>query len=311
MHKIYMQNTSLMRLLFLGTSGAQPTKSRGLSCTCIERNGEIIMFDAGECAQSSYVRAGLGWNKKMTILITHLHGDHCIGVLGLLQTMSMQNRTEPLEIFGPPGIEEFVTANIKMLGFVPPFLTSISTVSQGTVISNSEYEIRACKASHTITSFSYILHEKSRPGRFSTENAKRLNIPKGPLWGILQSGDEVVVEGNIIKPEQVLGEARPGKRIGISGDTTPSADLERFFAKCDYLIFDATFLDEQRRRAAETRHSTAAQAAALAKAAGVKKLILTHFSARYKDDGQHVAEAQKIHPAVIAASDMLEIQIEK
>ena len=300
-----------MRLLFLGTAGSQPTKSRALSCTCIERDGEIIMFDAGECAQSSYAKAGLGWNKKMTILITHLHGDHCIGILGLLQTMSMQNRTEPLEIFGPPGIEEFVTANIRMLGFDPLFSITISIVRQGTIISNSEYEIHACKASHTITAFSYILHEKNRPGKFNTKNAKKLNIPRGHLWGRLQDGHKVVVEGNTIKPEQVLGEERLGKRIGVSGDTTPSAELERFFEKCDYLVFDATFLDKQQQRAAETRHSTAAQAAALAKAAGVKNLILTHFSARYKDDKEHITEAQKIHPNTIAALDMLEVQIEK
>ena len=311
-----------MRILFLGTSAAQPTASRGLSCTCIERNGEIIMFDAGECAQTAYAKAGLGWNKRMRIFITHLHGDHCIGILGLLQTMSMQRRTEPLEIFGPAGIEEFVTANIRMLGFAPTFPITIGTVSPGTVVGcggdgpggsggrrRGDYEILACRASHTITAFSYVLRERNKPGRFSEENAAKLGIPRGRLWGRLQEGREVVVDGKTFRPEQVLGEERPGKVIGISGDTMPSAELEEFFAGCDYLIFDATFLDGEQQRAAETRHSTASQAASLAKSAGAKNLILTHFSARYRDDAEHLAEARKIHPCVTAAADRMEIQV--
>ncbi len=304
-----------MRILFLGTSAAQPTASRGLSCTCIERNGEIIMFDAGECAQTAYAKTGLGWNKRMRILITHLHGDHCIGILGLLQTMSMQRRTEPLEIFGPAGIEEFVTANIRMLGFAPTFPITIGTVSPGAVVGHGDggqggdYEILACRASHTIAAFSYVLREKNRPGRFSEENAAKLGIPRGRLWGLLQEGREVVVDGKTFRPEQVLGEERPGKVIGISGDTMPSAELEEFFAGCDYLIFDATFLDGEQQRAAETRHSTASQAASLAKSAGAKNLILTHFSARYRDDTGHLAEARRIHPCVTAAADRMEIRV--
>lgn len=311
-----------MRILFLGTSAAQPTASRGLSCTCIERDGEIIMFDAGECAQTAYARSGLGWNKRMRIFITHLHGDHCIGILGLLQTMSMQRRTEPLEIFGPAGIEEFVTANIRMLGFAPTFPITIGTVSPGTVVGygsggrggggdrrHGDYEVLACRASHTVTAFSYVLRERNRPGRFNGENAARLGIPRGRMWGRLQEGREVVVDGKTFRPEQVLGEERPGKVIGISGDTMPSAELEEFFAGCDYLIFDATFLDGEQQRAAETRHSTASQAASLAKSAGAKNLILTHFSARYRDDTGHLAEARKIHPRVTAAADRMEIQV--
>lgn len=309
-----------MRILFLGTSAAQPTASRGLSCTCIERDGEIIMFDAGECAQTAYTRAGLGWNKRMRIFITHLHGDHCIGILGLLQTMSMQRRTEPLEIFGPPGIEEFVTANIRMLGFAPTFPITIGTVSPGAVVGyggdgqdgggrRGDYEILACRASHTIAAFSYVLREKNKPGRFSEENAAKLGIPRGRLWGRLQEGREVVVDGKTFRPEQVLGEERPGKVIGISGDTMPSTELEEFFAGCDYLIFDATFLDGEQQRAAETRHSTASQAASLAKSAGAKNLILTHFSARYRDDAGHLAEARRIHPCVTAAADRMEIRV--
>lgn len=301
-----------MRIIFLGTAGTQPTASRGLSCTCIEIDGEIIMFDAGEGSQMAYVKAKLGWNKKMRIFITHLHGDHCIGILGILQTMSMQHRTEPLEIFGPAGIDEFVNANIRMLNFKPPFEITTNTVKPGKVVArdnNGKYEISACRASHTISTLSYMLRERNRPGKFNTKNAKKLKVPRGELWGRLQQGHSITIDGQTVRPEQVLGKERAGRTVGISGDTMPSAELEEFFAGCDYLIFDATFVDEHQQRAAETRHSTASQAASLARTAGVKNLILTHFSARYADDAKHLAQAQKIHPSVVAAADLLEIPI--
>ena len=269
------------------------------------------MFDAGECAQIAYGRAKLGWNKSMKIIITHLHGDHCIGILGMLQTMSMRRRTEPLEILGPRGIEEFVSANIKMLNFTPPFPLSISVVEPGRIAArNGAYEILACKASHSITAFSYILQEHNKPGKFSRERAESLGVPMGRLWGDLQGGSEVVTpHGATVRPEQVMGSERQGTIIGISGDTMPSAELEEFFKECDYLVFDATFLDAERQKAAETRHSTASQAASLAKSARVKNLILTHFSTRYNDTVGHLEEAGQIHPSVTAAEDMMEIKI--
>ncbi len=298
-----------MRLVFLGTSAAQPTRRRGLSCLCLEREGEILMFDAGESAQNAYMRAGLGWNKKMKVFITHMHGDHCMGVLGLLQTMTMQKRTTPLEIFGPDGIEEFIAANIRMLNFGLSFPVMIETAREGKVLDGSGYVIRACRAKHSVVAFSYLFEEKDRPGRFNVAEAKKLKIPEGPLWGRLQDGNEITVDGQVIRPEQVLGKNRPGARIGISGDTRPTQELERFFEGCDYLVFDSTFLDEHRERAHETSHSTAGEVAMLGRNAGVKNLVLTHFSARYKDESGHLAEASKIHGSVIAARDLLEIEI--
>lgn len=298
-----------MRLLFLGTSAAQPTESRGLSCTCIERNGEIIMFDAGEAAQIAYAKAKLGWNKDMKICITHLHGDHCTGLLGLLQTMSMQGRTRPLNVFGPARLEEFITTNVRILNFGLTFPLSISAVSPGMVVETGQYEIHACRASHSVTAFSYMLREKDRPGRFSVDSAKMLGVPEGPLWRRLQDGDSVSIDGRIVRPEQVLGPKKPGRTVGVSGDTMCSPELEGFYEGCDYLVFDATFLEAERQRAAETRHSTAMQAASLAKAAGVKNLVLTHFSSRYKDESGHLEEARGIHPGTVTARDQMEITI--
>ena len=298
-----------MKLVFLGTSAAQPTERRGLSCICLEKEGEILMFDAGEAAQIAYMKSGLGWNKKMKLFVTHLHGDHCVGILGLLQTMSMQNRTESLEIFGPKGIDEFLAANIKVLNFGLPFSILININSEGKIFENKKYTIHTAKANHSITAFSYLFDEKDKPGRFNVAEAKELGIPEGELWNKLQNGEEIEHNGKKIKPEQVLGEKRPGKKIGISGDTMPTKKLEEFFQGCDYLVFDSTFIEEEKQRALDTCHSTAKQAAELGKNAKVKNLILTHFSARYKDEIEHKSEAEKIHDSVITAKDLLEVEI--
>ncbi len=298
-----------MKLVFLGTSAAQPTEKRGLSCICLEREGEILMFDAGESAQISYMKSGLGWNKKMKLFVTHLHGDHCVGILGLLQTMSMQNRTEALEIFGPSGIEEFIAANIKVLNFGLSFPVLINIIREGKVFGNEKYSIYACKADHSVVAFSYVFEEKDKPGRFNVEKAKELGIPEGELWNKLQNGNQIVINGKTIAPDQILGEKRRGKKIGISGDTMPTNQLEKFFNECDYLVFDSTFLDEEKQKAQDTCHSTAKQAATLGKNANVKNLILTHFSARYKDEVGHLTEAKKIHDSVVTARDLLEIEI--
>ena len=298
-----------MKLVFLGTSAAQPTPERGLTCICLEKEGEILMFDAGEGAQISYLKSGLGWNKKMKIFVTHLHGDHCIGILGLLQTMTLQNRTESMEIYGPDGIEEFIAANIKVLNFGLSFPVMITTVREGIVVNEKTYTINSCEADHSVTSYSYLFQEKDKPGRFFPDKAKELGVPEGELWHKLQTGQDIQVGDKIVKSSDVLGEKRPGKRIGISGDTRPTKKLEEFFKDCDYLSFDSTFSHELQDKALETYHSTAKEAADLAKKANVSNLILTHFSARYNDESVLLEEAKTIHSSVIAAKDLLEIEI--
>lgn len=298
-----------MRLIFLGTSAAQPTSERALTCICLEKDGEVLMFDAGEGAQISYLKCGLGWNKKMKIFVTHLHGDHCIGILGLLQTMTLQNRIEPVEIYGPEGIEEFIASNIKILNFGLSFPVIISTVSEGLVLEDKTYFIHACEAEHFIPAFSYLFQEKNKPGKFYPEKAKALDIPEGELWHKLQMDHEVKVGNKTVRPSDVMGEKRSGKKIGISGDTRPTKKLEDFFKNCNYLSFDSTFSNELKEKAIETCHSTAKEAAILAKNANVENLILTHFSARYKNEDELLAEAKIIHNSVIAAKDLLEIEI--
>jgi len=298
-----------MKLVFLGTSAAQPTPERALSCICLEKDGEILMFDAGEGTQISYIKSGLGWNKKMKIFVTHLHGDHCIGILGLLQTMTLQKRTEPIEIYGPNGIEEFIAANIKILKFGLSFPVMITAVKEEVIVDEKKYTVEACESDHSVTSYAYLFQEKEKPGRFFPEKAKKLGVPEGELWNKLQSGQEVQVGDKIVKSSDVLGEKRPGKRIGISGDTRPTKKLEEFFKNCDYLSFDSTFSHELLDKAKETHHSTAIEAAQLAKNANVTNLILTHFSARYNDESVLLDESKTKHSSVIAAKDLMEIEI--
>src|SRR5579885_1514663 len=298
-----------MKLVFLGTSAAQPTVERGMTCICLVLDKEILMFDAGEGAQIAFQKAKLGWNKKMKIFVTHMHGDHCVGILGLLQTMSLQNRTESVEIFGPPGIDEFLAANLKILNFGLTFPVKIVRIKEGLAHDDATYSVLVCEADHSIPAYSYLFAEKDKPGRFYPEKAKSLGIPEGKLWHELQTGNEITLEGKTIRPSDVTGEKRKGRKIGISGDTRPTKKLEEFFSGCDYITFDSTYSDELKDKAKENYHSTAKEAAELAKKAGVGNLILTHFSARYDDSEELVKEAKTIHDSVIAAEDLLEIEI--
>jgi ribonuclease Z len=298
-----------MKLVFLGTSAAQPTVERGMTCICLVLDKEILMFDAGEGAQIAFQKAKLGWNKKIRIFVTHLHGDHCVGILGLLQTMSLQNRTESVDIYGPTGIEEFIAANLKILNFGLTFPVRIIRIKEGLVLEDTTYTIHVCEAEHSIPAYSYLFTEKDKPGKFYPEKAKELGIPEGKLWHELQNDSEVKVGEKIIRPLDVMGEKRKGRKIGISGDTRPTQKIEEFFKDCDYITFDSTYSDTLRDKAKENYHSTAKEAADLAKRARVSNLILTHFSARYEDVEDLVKEAKIIHNSVIAAKDLLEINI--
>lgn len=302
-----------MRLVFLGTGAACPTPSRGLACTCLATDeGEIVMFDSGEGAQIAYTRAGLGWNKPMKVFITHMHGDHCLGIPGLLMTMGMHGRTEPVELFGPAGITEYVKANVRALGLGVPFGLTVREVGEGRdVAAGKGYRMHACRADHTVPALSYLFAEDGRPGTFHPDRAKELGVPEGPLWSALQRGQAVAGEGGrTVRPEDVLGRGRAGRSVGYSGDTRPAHRLAEFYRGTGCLVFDSTFADDHAERAKETGHSTASGAGRLARDAGVGHLVLTHFSSRYPDAAVMVAEAGKLHPRVTAARDLMEVEVE-
>jgi ribonuclease Z len=299
-----------LRIVFLGTSAAVPTAFRGLSSIVIVRNGELLIFDAGEGMQQNFIKSRLGINKKIKIFITHMHTDHCLGALGLLQTLSLLGREAPVDIYGPPDFAEFVKANMEILSVSLIFEARIKSIkSEGVVVRERDYLVNCCKAQHIEPSYAYCLNEFERPGIFNIEKVKRLSIPEGHLYKRLQLGEDVTYEGRHITSNEVTGPRRPGRKVGISGDTRPTSKLKNFFHNCDLLVFDSTYSHEECHKAVERFHSTASEAAMLAQQAGVKKLLLTHFSARYTDTMQLVSEAKAFHNNVEAAADLRFIEV--
>ena len=246
----------------------------------------------------------------MTILVTHLHGDHVAGMLGLLQTMSLAQRRKPLNIVGPVKLLRWLKVTAELLHFGLTFPIRFTSARPGVVMRTSGFRVRAARAVHSVEAFSYLIEEESRPGVFHPEKARALDIPEGKLWSKLQKGRPVNLESRTIYPSEVTGPPRPGRRIGYSGDTRPSPRLARFFAGCDLLIFDSTFKGSDQNKAVERKHSTSVEAAELAKKAGVGRLALTHFSARYSSASPLVREARKIFPNTVAASDGMTLEVD-
>lgn len=299
-----------LTVTFLGTSSAAPTKSRGLPAIAIQREGEVILMDCGEGVQRQVMSAGIGLNRPTTILITHLHGDHVTGLLGLLQTMGMAQRSRPLTVIGPSALSEWLEVTSRLLNIGLTFELRFVKARTGTVFRTQDFEVKAAHADHSVESFAYLVSERPRPGTFYPQKARRLGIPEGKLWSRLQKGRKIQLEGKTIEPSQVVGPRRPGRSVGYSGDTRPSPRLARFFSGCDLLIFDSTYVERDKDKAVERKHSTAGEAALLAKKAKVKRLVLTHFSARYQNSAGLVKEARAIFPNAIAANDGMKVKVD-
>ena len=298
-----------LKIVFLGTSSAVPTAKRGLSSTVIVRGNEALIFDAGEGMQRNFLNSNIGFRRKMSIFITHMHSDHVVGLLGLLQTMALFKRKEEVRIYAPKELLAFIIINQKLLNFSLPYPIRFQEVREGIVVKARDYKVSACKAEHGIEAYSYCFEEFPRPGVFYPEKALALGIPEGHLWHKLQHGESIEIDGKVIRPEQVTGSKRKGRKIGISGDTRPSSNLIEFFKGCDVLVFDSTYAEEHATNALENMHSTASEAALLAYKADVKLLVLTHFSARYDDTSILVNEAKRIYHNVIAAEDLMSIDV--
>lgn len=299
-----------MQIVFLGTSSAAPTVERGLSSIALLRGSEILLFDAGEGMQRNFIKAGLSMNKKMKIFISHMHADHCVGLLGLLQTMALQGRERSIDIYGEPRVQEFLQENRRIINFGLTFDLIIHTIEkEGVVVKEADYNVQCCKAMHSVLSFAYCLEEFDRPGTFNIVEARRLGIPESELYSKLQHGQDIIYNGKHIKSSQVVGPPRKARKIGISGDTRPTDKLTKFFHNCDVLVFESTYSHDKLQKAIENGHSTATEAALLAKEAGVRKLFLTHFSARYDKSSVLVKEAAINYANVEAAEDLKMVEV--
>jgi len=300
-----------LRVQFLGTAGAIPTSERSLPAVLIKRGNELLLFDCGEGAQRQMIKARIGFCKRMKVFISHLHGDHVLGLPGLLQTMALLDRKVKLEVFAPSGITAFLESVKETLKFGLTFpVETHEILDAGKVCNEAEYAVEAAWANHVSPALAFAFAEKPRPGKFFPEKAKLLGVPEGVLWSKLQHGSKVTLpNGKMVNPEQVSGPLRRGRKIVYSGDTRPFRGFAKFANDADLVVHDSTFDDDLAEKAELDGHSTPSQAALQAKKAKARMLVLTHISARYADTGLLLGQAKKIFPNTRVAEDFLLLEL--
>jgi len=291
-----------LSVLFAGTAGSAPSARRGLPALLVRYGGERILVDCGEGTQRQLIRS-VGLVELTDVFITHLHLDHWLGLPGLLKSLDLRDRSRPLQIHGPPGIREAMASMRGVVGRLG-FALEVVELAPQDAVRRGELEIQPVNVRHRTLAYGYVFIEDDRPGRFDAELATRLGVPFGPDFGRLQRGEVV----NGVRPEQVIGEARPGRKLAISGDTAPCETLALAAHGADLLIHEATFAEEEHERARLTGHSTAAQAARVALEADVRLLALTHISARYAGR-QLREEARAIFPDTELPRDFDSIEV--
>ena len=300
-----------LSLTFLGTSASRPTIERGVSSIALVREGETMLIDCGEGTQRQMMRYGVSFSVG-DIFFTHFHTDHFLGLLGLLRTLTLGARTEPLRLWGPKGIQAMLKRadglGVERLSFP----LEVTEITPGTPIARKGYVILPFPVDHRgAASVGYALIEDERRGRFHPDMARGLGIPEGPLWGQLHKGEIITLpDGRTVDPATLVGPTRVGRRVVVTGDTRPCEATTAAAAGADLLVHEATFGDEEAARAIETAHSTAREAATIAAAAGVRRLMLTHFSARYSRDPSDLErEARELFPNSQCARDGMEIDV--
>jgi len=302
---------SLLRVTFLGTSAAAPTLHRNVSGIAVKADADLLLFDCGEGSQRQMIRYGTGFSVA-AVFFTHFHADHYLGIIGFLRTLGMGGREAPLTLYGPPSARRVLDTAIHLGVERLAFPVEIQELKGGEALERGGYVVRAVRVDHRVNALGYVVQEDTRPGRFELEVAKSLGVPHGPSFGKLQRGESVTLpDGRVVEPSQVLGPSRRGRKLVISGDTRPCQALTEAAQGADVLIHEATFSDDEQERALETRHSTGREAGQVAAAAQVKRLVLTHFSARHDVDPEPVvAQArQAFNGPVDAARDGYTVEI--
>jgi len=299
----------MIRITFLGTAASRPTVGRNVSGISVQREGDLMLFDCGEGTQRQMMRFGTGFGVQ-AIFVSHLHADHFLGIIGLLRTLALQGREEALPIYGPSGTEGVLQAAIHLGVDRIPFPVPIRELGPGDSIPFQEYNVVPFSVQHSTSALGYALKEHQRLGRFDVDRARALGVPEGQLFGRLHRGEAVEVGARVILPEDVVGDPRPGRLVVYTGDTRPSPVTVEVAGGADLLIHEATFLEEESQRAHETYHSTAKGAALVAREAEVKRLLLTHVSARYSEDSRPLAEeAREVFPETTVAQDGMSIEL--
>lgn len=289
-----------MDLLFLGTSAAVPSRDRSTSCIALREGSDIVLMDCGEGSQRQLMISPLSFMKVGAILITHLHGDHVFGLPGLIQTMGLSGRKEPLRVFGPAGIKKFVDESMSATEGETTYDLEIIELSGGERFGISGFSVECFPTEHGMTSLGFVLRAPDRPGKLNHRRALELGVSDGPDMARLKAGEAV----GDVTPDQVMGPPVKGMSIAYTGDTRPCDATLEAVRGVDVLIHEATYMEDESDRAREHNHSTAAQAARIAADAGVSNLIMTHISHRYSDRSLLEAEARGIFPQSYAAEDM-------
>jgi ribonuclease Z len=307
---IYRAGHSLpVKIVFLGTSGAIPSVKRNLTSTAIQLGPEVLLFDCAEGTQRQFMASNMSFMKVEKVFITHFHGDHFLGLPGLLQSMSFMGRDFPISIYGPEGMIKIMNDMVNMGYFARGFDIGVEEVSPGDELDFPKYTVRAIDVEHGVPCLGYILEESTRTGRFDLDRARELDIPEGPLYRRLQAGEVVELDGREISPEMVIGPPRRGRKVVITGDTAPCETIVEASKGADVLIHESTYASDMEDKAREYGHSTASGAAEVASRAKVRQLYLTHISNRYDDVSLLEREARRIFPDTTVAEDLMSVEV--
>ena len=308
----------MLSVTFLGTSAARPTVERNVSALALVREGETLLFECGEGTQRQMMRYGVSFALS-EIFFTHFHADHFLGVIGLVRTLGLQARAEPLRLYGPKGAKKLLAQALALGVERVPFEVEIREVKAGEVLGQratgngqrDSYDIHVFATEHGGGSVGYALKEHERRGRFDVEKARAAGIPEGPLWGKLSKGETIeLADGRQLTADSFVGPKRPGRAIVFTGDTRPCGSVVDAAQGADLLIHEATFGEEEKDRAKETGHSTAREAAQVALAAHAKRLVLSHVSARYSISAEElVQEARTVFPQTAVAKDGMTVEV--
>jgi ribonuclease Z len=295
-------------LVFLGTAGSSPTARRAPAGLLLRRGGDKLLIDCAEGTQRQLMRSTIGLLELREVFLTHYHADHYLGLPGMLKTFALRGRELPITIYGPSGLNDLFSALRRIFGRLT-YEYELVELRSGDVLGRGDYRIVTFNVTHGVPALGYAIVEDPRPGRFDVAAADALGVPAGPDRGRLQAGETIQLDdGKVVSPEEVLGPARPGRKVLVTGDTAPSLSYVELAAGADLLVHEATFCEDERERARETQHSTAKEAAQVAATAGVRLLALTHLSSRYF--GPEIAkEARAVFPATVVPRDFDMIEI--